>query len=50
MFNPTQVGIEAFVGELRTTYEQPIERCEIGFLARFAFENIYVSAWSGTQR
>ena len=46
MFNPTQITIEAFVGELRLMYERTYGHLEpnypdiIGFVARLALENI----------
>ncbi len=46
MFNPTQIVIEAFVGELRLMYERTYGRLEpsypdiIGFVARLSLENI----------
>jgi hypothetical protein len=49
MFNPAQIVIEAFVGELRTMYERTYGTLEpsypgiIGFVARLALENIATS-------
>src|SRR5208282_186144 len=49
MFNPTQIVIEAFVGELRTLYERTYGKLDpgypdiIGFVARLALENIATS-------
>jgi len=49
MFNPTQIVVEAFVGELRTMYDRTYGTLEpsypgiIGFVARLALENIATS-------
>ena len=49
MFNPTQIVIEAFVGELRAMYERTYGTLEpsypgiISFVARLALENIATS-------
>jgi hypothetical protein len=49
MFNPTQIVVEAFVGELRTMYDRTYGTLKpsypgiIGFVARLALENIATS-------
>jgi hypothetical protein len=49
MFNPTQIVVEAFVGELRTMYDRTYGTLEpsypgiISFVARLALENIATS-------
>ena len=46
MFNPTQIVIEAFISELKLTYERTYGLLEpsypgvIGFVARLSLENI----------